>query len=77
MSQKVLDRRKRNAPPASTEWVGGRLTNVDGTAAAVWLYRGRPAAQRSLDDVGLGEALAELLGGLDEPKRPSRARVEA
>lgn len=77
MAQKIVDRRKRNAPPSLTEWIGGRLTTVDGESVAAWVYRGRPAAQRSLDGASLGEALASLLAGVDAAHRPTRARAEA
>ena len=77
MAQKTVDRRKRNSTPALTEWIGGQLTTVDGHAVAVWVHRGRPVAQRSLDGLSLGDALTSLLAGAAEDRRPTRARVEA
>lgn len=77
MAQKIVDRRKRNTTPALTEWIGGQLTTVDGHAVAIWVHRGRPAAQRALDGVTLAEALGSLLEGCDEARRPTRARVDA
>lgn len=77
MSQKIVDRRKRNAHASVTEWIGGQLTSVDGNPVAAWVHRGRPVAQRTLDGGTLGEALTALLLGVDAAKRPTRARVEA
>jgi len=77
MAQKIVDRRKRNATPSVTEWIGGQLTTVDGHAVAIWVHRGRPVAQRAMDGLTLGEALSSLLEGAPEDRRPTRARVEA
>jgi hypothetical protein len=78
MSQKIVDRRKRNSPAATlTEWIGGAITTLDGARAALWVHRGRPVAQRALDGVTLPEALAALLRGAEASRRPTRARVEA
>lgn len=76
MSQKIVDRRKRNAPPALTEWIGGLLTTVHGNKVAAWVHRGRPVAQRALDGGALVDALRALMQDVDPVKRPTRARVE-
>ena len=77
MAQKIVDRRKRNAPAPLVEWIGGELTALDGTVAAAWLHRGRPVAQRPLEGAAAGVALAGALRALDATKRPARVRVDA
>lgn len=77
MSQKIVDRRKRNAPPSLTEWIGGQLTTIDGSAVGIWVHRGRPMVQRALEGETLGEALTGLLLAVDVAKRPTRVRVAA
>lgn len=77
MSQKIVDRRKRPAAPSLVEWVGGSLTTLDGQSSALWLYRGRPVAQRTLGDVTVAEALRSLIEGAEAARRPTKLRVDA
>lgn len=75
MAPKIVDRRKRTASPALTEWIGGALTTVDGESVAAWVHRGRPVAQRAVAGLTLAAALGSLLEGAEEGRRPTRARV--